>query len=116
MHIDKINNLTFEAGNVRLNGIQQKSLYTFDSIKKIAEDRGVDIFISKNKASKNLECEDLYTIISSLFMNKKTIKGSAFAILRKIGPVSAEENSVKIYNAVIQSIENLNRRFLQISK
>ena len=109
MHIDKINNLYFKAGSLKLNNVQRKYFSSYDSIKKIAEDRGINVSITRNSTSKSLKYDDLYTIISSKNIDNQPVKGTAYAVINN-NDVSQEEFSVRIFNSVIMSIENLNKR------
>ena len=116
MRIEPISQTNFNAGSVKLRNINIEGLYTYDAIKKIAENRDIDISIAKNKKSKYLPLEDLYTVVTSKFVKNKgffTTGGKMFlgtgcAIMSK--DASKEETSVKIFNAVIKAIECLNSK------
>ena len=123
MKLLRIEKTNFTAGNIRLKNLPENNLQTLDAIKKIAEDKDIDIFIGQNKHVKNLPIENIYTIIASksipiierVFYKTGVIlkKGEAFAIMSK--NASKEEMSVRVYNAVITAIENLEKK-LSVTK
>lgn len=119
MIINKIDNTNFGAGNVFLNRINsENTLKCYNSIKKLAEDKGIDIFITKNKETKYLPKEDMYTVIakkeipvvSRMFFSvgKFARHGTGCTILSK--KASEEELSTRIYNAAMNAIEILEKK------
>ena len=54
MKISQINNTNFKSGTVTLNRIGRENIRSVEAIKKIAEDKDMDIIISKNKKSKEV--------------------------------------------------------------
>lgn len=119
MNINKINNTNFESGNVFLKRIDsEKSIKCYDLIKKLAEEKDIDVFITKNKETKYLPNEDMYTVIAKkeipiitrMFFPIGTIPrhGTGCAILNK--KVGKEELSTKIYDATMCAIERLEKK------
>jgi len=119
MNINKIDNTNFTAGNVFLKRINsEKSIKCYDSIKKLAEDKDMDIFITKNKETKYLPLEDMYIVIARkeipiierMFFRVGIITkhGTGCAILSK--KASEEELSTNIYNATMNAIETLEKK------
>lgn len=121
MHISQIDgNVSSMAGTVSINNIKPEHLYSYNAIKKIAEEKGIDIFISTNKKTKKLPYETIFNVIAKKnvpvitreFYNISNIPKSASrrAVISK--RASLEEVSVRIYNAVIEAIENLEKTLL----
>lgn len=115
MNIDKVNNVKFEAGNVRLKRISAEKISSYDAIKKIAEDKGMDIFISKNKETKYLPRENMFLVLASkdtpivarkFFRVGTKTDHTAFCIIAN-KQISKEELGVRIYNAAMNAIESL---------
>ena len=124
MQISKVDNTTFKAGNVHLERINNSNVPTiFKTMKKIAEDKNIDIFISKNKESEYLPYEDFYIVRASkdipvitrgFFPIGKTKKNSiSYTILSK--KADDGEVSVKIYNATMQAIESLEKKLSKMN-
>ena len=105
MRIGKINNTNFKAGEIGLKNIDSKNLKTLESIKKLAEDYGIDIYIYKSSDQYHLPSNDFYAAFA---INPKYYIGSSCAITRK--NMNATEASVNIFNMVIRAIENLNKK------
>jgi len=113
MHIQSINNINYK-GTIKLKNISLDKLHTYDAIKKIADDKNIDVFITKNNNSKFLPLEDFYAIWvknNTEDINKLKL-GSDCAIINK--RVSEEEASVKIYNTVMKAVENLEKKLAKI--
>ncbi len=119
MIINKIDNTNFKAGNVYLKRIDsQKSIQCYDAIKKLAEDKSMDIFITKSKETKYLPREDMYVVIakkeipvvSRMFFSMEKISrhGTGCAILSK--KANEKELSTKIYNATMNAIDTLEKK------
>lgn len=118
MNIASISNLSFQAGNVKLKNFFPEDLYNYETVKKIATEKDVDIFISKNKKSrKAVPFSNIYTVLATKnkkivkdeksYVSNKKIRGTSFAIMNK--RASSEEVSVRVYNAVINAVENLEK-------
>lgn len=118
MHIASISNLSFQAGNVRLKNIIPEELHNYETVKKLATDKDVDIFITKKQKSKNaLPFTDIYTVLATKnnkiikneksYVSNKRIRGTSFAVMSE--RASSEEVSVRVYNAVINAVENLEK-------
>ena len=113
MRIEQINNTNFGAGNVILKNMRPEQLCTFDSIKKIAEEKGIDVFITQKSKPKYPPLERFYTVIASKTTNtpvkkNKTVKNCSFAILNPKACI--EEASARIFNAVTSAIEGLEKK------
>ncbi len=118
MNIDKVNMTNFGAGNVQLTRIAPESIPSLKAIKKIAEDKGMDIFITKNKETKYLPKEDMYIVIAKkdipvvlrtfFSVGKISKHGTGCAILSK--KANEEELSTRIYNATMSAIEILEKK------
>lgn len=114
MRIEPINNTNFMAGKVYLKQMSPEHLLTFDAIKKLAEEKKADVFISKHKKSKNLIYEDIYTVTASKNIplthgdfpvsNKKYRSVSDAIVGKRAFP---QEIAEKIYSAAVQAIEHL---------
>ncbi len=112
MHITKINNTPFNRGIIRLANIKSESLSTYDAINKFADDKGVNIFIAKNRQLENLPYQNLYTVIAKKITESESSRGTSFASMNK--KVCKEEVSVKIYNAVINAVEMLEKNLAKV--
>ncbi len=118
MNIDKVNMTIFGAGNVQLTRIAPESVSSLKAIKKIAEDKGMDIFISKNKESKFLPKEDMFLILATkerpiitrgfFEIGKETQHGANITILNK--DINKKDFGIKIYNATMNAIEALENK------
>ena len=62
MHIMSVNNTNFQGGNVKLRNINPRELHTYEALKKIAEDRYIDISIAPHTRSKHFLQEAVYTV------------------------------------------------------
>ena len=95
-----------------------ETLKCYNSIKKLAEDKNIDISIIKSKETKYLPHEDMYIVIAQkeipivakmFFQIYKTTKhGTGCAVLSK--KTGAEELSTRVYNAAINAIETLGKK------
>ena len=118
MRITPINNTNFQGGNVKLRSLNPLDLRTYEALKKIAEARYIDISIAPHTRSKHFLQEAVYMVTASKTLPKKA--GETFN-MSKCGDASSyavfdknaclEEVSVKIYNAAINAIENLEKKF-----
>ena len=118
MRIEPINNVNFQAGNVKLVNINPKKLLSLEAFEKFAKDKNIDIFIAQSKTVQAKTKEKLFTVVASkdlpdvtrglFYADKAPVRSAAFALINK--DASSEEISVKIYNTVISAIENLQRR------
>lgn len=118
MNINKINNIKFEAGNVYTNKINDNSLKSYNAIKKIAEEKNIDVYISRNHESRHLPAKDLYLVLatkekpiynkSSLQTGVDFIRGASFSVVDK--NAGNKELSVKIFNATMNAVENLEKK------
>ena len=107
MHVSQINNVNFQAGTVKLMNFSKDKLYSYEAINKLAQEKDLYISINKAKNSKFLPSEMMFTVLSS--NNKGKYKHSlSCAIINK--KANAEEVSVRIFNAVMNSIENLEKK------
>lgn len=116
MKLSQINNYSFKAGTVHVCNINKETLYSYNAVKKFAEEKGMDLFIIKNNIRTYLSDDNMYTIISTKDYEtlNKNICGIAYAMPNK--KASAKEISVKIFNAVLQSIENFENRLNRNSR
>ena len=104
MRIGKINNTNFKAGEIGLKNIDSKNLKTFNSIQKLAEDFGIDIYISKSSDQYHFPSNDFY----AAFALSNRVIGTSCTITKK--DMNATEASINIFNTVIKAIENLNNK------
>ena len=124
MNIRKADNINFGVGNVFLKRISSDNIPSYGAIKKLAEDKNIDIFITKNKETKYLPSEDMYTILAlkerpvlarGFFRIGKDFKqGTSCAIVRK--ETKKEELSVKIFNSTMNAIDVLEKKLAEINK
>ena len=106
MRISKINNTNIKAGSVNTYNLNPKNLLCYDALSKIAEDRQVDIYITKHNGNKQyLPLDNLYTIVA---YSEKQIQSIACAIINKKNNIN--ETSTKIFNAAMNAIETLNKK------
>jgi hypothetical protein len=98
---------SFNAGKVNLVHLDKKELLVYDTIKKIAEDNKLDLSIKKGKESKFFPKDDFYFVFAAKQMDKYPFVayGMGCTIVNK--QAQAEDLSVKLYDAVINSIEKL---------
>ena len=119
MHIQMVQNnnisTSFCAGSVNLRKIKAQNILHYDAIKKIAEEHESDIFIKKLKETKYLPASDFYIVYAKRKIDTPpfSIRGTSSAIVRKYA--KSVELSAKIYNAVIQSIEDLSAKIQRIT-
>lgn len=107
MQVTRTNNVKFGAGDVYLRRVAAENIPSYNAIKKIAEDKSMDIFITKSKETKFLPRENMFVIVAS---KKETeIKhGTGCAIMPKDTP--KEELAVRIYNATMRAIDVLEEK------
>ena len=110
MKVSQISCTNFMAGSVRLNNINVDKLHTFDAIKKLADDKNLNISILHNKDSELLFNEHFYTVTAKNITEdlSKLKCGIASTFISK--KVCAEEASVKIFNTAINAIEMLEKK------
>ena len=124
MNIRKADNINFGVGNVFLKRISSDNIPSYGAIKKLAEDKNIDIFITKNKETKFLPSEDMYMISAlkerpiltrGFFRIGYDIKqGTSCAIVRK--EAKKEELGVKIFNSTMNAIDVLEKKLAEINK
>ena len=118
MKVSQINKTNFKAGSLTLNRIKPEKFYSYESIKKIAEDKNMDIFIIKNQKSAYLPKEDMYTVMASSiipiiqrgFYTVGYKTQYAMSCMIANNKISKEELSVKIFNSAITAIESLEKK------
>ena len=108
MKVSQINKTNFCAGSIFLNNINKNQFKSFDAIKKIAEDKNIDIFISKNENSYFHPADNIYTATTNKLGYSH---GFAYTIINKKS--CAEEVSVKIFNTVMNAIERLESKLVR---
>ena len=119
MRIDKINNnCNFQAGNVLLKRVPKKNLPNYNVFKKIAEDKGIDLLILKNKDTSYLKNEQLYYIVASKDIGldennlakipKDAVIGQDCVLINNA--LEKENTAVKLYNTVIMAIERFEKK------
>ena len=118
MRINKINNNpNFQAGNVLLKNIPEKSIPNYDVFKKIAENKGIDLLISKNKDKSYLKNEKLYYIVASKDIcldESNTVKIPKDAVIGQdcvliSNSLDKGNAAVKLYNMVMMAIERFEK-------
>jgi hypothetical protein len=124
MKLSQIDRTNFSAGLIQLKRVNKNKIASIDAIKKIAEDRDIDIFISKNQKSKYLPLEDMYMIMASkdvplirrgfFSAGYVTKHGMGCVIVNK--KVSNEELSVKIFNASMSALDVLEKKLADLTK
>ena len=110
MHIEKINNTNFMAGEVNLRRLNPDNIINYDKIKKLAEDTKLDFYIQKNQESKYLPCENSYIVTVKKEENTYPVPryGMGCVIVSKTATI--EKVSDKIYNAITDAIQRLNNK------
>lgn len=121
MKIEKTNIANFGAGNIYLKRVPSDNIPSLKAIKKIAEDKGIDIFISKNKEPEYLSNKNIYQVMASKETPAKTRlftqtgsdieNGVSSAQVNK--EATKEELSVRIYNTAMNAIEILEKKLTQ---
>ena len=113
MQVPKIQNngfnKSFQAGIVKLNGIQPQDILQYDAIKEIAEKDKLDISIRKATGTEYARNKHFYTVVATKEMKEfpYTAYGTDCAVIDKCH--NPESVSEKIYRAVIRSTERLAR-------
>lgn len=107
MHVYRTNNIKFGAGDIYLKRVAAENIPSYNAIKKIAEDKGIDVFIAKNKDTKFLPRENMFTIVVSK-KEPEINHGTGCAIMPKNAP--KEELAVRIYNATMTAIDVLEKK------
>jgi len=102
MKVSQICQTNFMAGRIYLKNIDTDKIKCYDAIKKMAEDRNIDMYIIKRHDSYYLPTHDLYTIIGNMLGAKHSTKCEL--INHK---TSAEELSVRIYNTAVNIMEHI---------
>ena len=119
MNINKIDNTNFKSGDVILKRINSpNALNCYASLKKIAEDKNIDIYIMENENPKYLPKVNMFTVMAVkefpivlkkfLTVVKSLRMGIGCVIISK--SAGEKELSVKIYNAAVSAIETLEKR------
>ena len=112
MHIEKINNTNFMAGEVNLRRLNPDNIINYDKIKKLAEETKLDFYIQKNQESKYLPLENSCIVTVKKEDNKYPIPryGMGCAIVNK--SATKEKLSDKLYDAIKDAIKRLNNKIL----
>ncbi|MCR5265411.1 MAG: hypothetical protein K6E29_02305 [Cyanobacteria bacterium RUI128] len=115
MKIDKVDNVKFEAGKINLKRVSADNITSYEAIKNIAEDKGMDIFISKNKKSKYLPRENMFLVLA--YKDRPVVERNFFQVGTQTSHavscfianknIKNEELGVRIYNATMSAIEAL---------
>ena len=118
MHIMPVSNTNFKGGIVELKKINPKELHSYEAVQKIAEARDINISIAPYTRSKHFLQDAIYTVTVEKALPRKAGErfdknkiASAYSYAEISKKACSEEASVKIYNAVINAIENLERKF-----
>lgn len=104
MKVSQISQTNFTAGIFYLKNIDTNKVKCCDAIKKMAEDRNIDIYIIKRQDPYHLPTHDLYTIIGNMLGVKHST--NCELINHK---TSAGELSVRIYNAAVNTMEHIEK-------
>ena len=111
MQVKPINNINFQAGNIKLNGLVKEDLFpNYEQIQKLADEKKIDFSIFKHNGSKYLLSSKMYTIIASKTVNNPpyTYRGIGVSIFSKTE--DKETGANKIFEALKQAMENLKKR------
>ena len=106
MRVNSICSPSF-GGNVCIEGLKADSIKSMKSIRKIVSESNADVSIVKTKPQGNLESFDKYSVIAL-----KPKKGQSDKVISYFGinkKTDSNELSVKLFNAVLSSIEKLNK-------
>ncbi len=120
MKISQIDSTNFMASTFQLQRVNAKKIKSLEAIKKIAEDKNVDIFILKNGASMNSSTEDMYMVMASTDVSAIGKKNPRHKIEQSKNcmivskKIPKEELSVRIYNAAVSAIEALENKILTV--
>jgi hypothetical protein len=111
MQIQKIQNnnynTNFGAGMIKLKNIELKDLLQFDTIKRIAEEDSLDLFISKGKESKYLPRNNNYNVVAKRDIDKFPYSAYGFSCMLTSKTAQSEEVSAKLLELVKTSVDKL---------
>ena len=102
MKVSQISQTNFMAGSIYLKNIDANKVKCYEAIKKMAEDKDIDIYIIKRQNPYHLPSRDLYTIIGNMLGAKHSTHCEL--INHK---TNQEELSVRIYNAAVNTMEQI---------
>ena len=108
MKVSQISHNNFTAGSIYLKNIDTNKVKCCDAIKKMAEDRNIDIYIIKRQDPYYLPTHDLYTIIGNMLGAKHST--NCELVNHKTSP---GELSVRIYNAAVNTMEYIEKNLLK---
>ena len=104
MKVSQISQTNFSAGSIYLKNIDSNKLKCYDAIKKMAEDKNIDIFLSKREDSYYLPTNDMYLIFANMLGGKHS--ANCELINKKANP---DEVSVRLYNLAVDIIEKVEK-------
>ena len=112
MKVSPINNNQVAAKALRLKRINPESIKSLDAIKKIADENCMDLTITRGLCSDISPEKEVYSVLCLNQLGKKQgdklLLGTSYTSVEK--PVDSKKLSVKIYNAAMEAIENLNSK------
>ena len=101
------NNTIFRAGIITLKNIELRDLLQFNTIKRIAEKDGLDLFIAKGKETKYLPRNNCYNVIAKRDIDKFPYTAYGFSYMITNKTAQAEEVSTKLLETVKTSVDKL---------
>ena len=114
MYISKVNDTTFEAGKVKLNGLVSKDLSVqYEQMKKIADNAGIDVLILKSSPSGAKK--DMYSVIAAqdLSVEPYVIHGSSSSFIHK--DAAAIDVGAKVLETVVNAVNTLGKKVEKIA-
>ena len=114
MHVDKINNIIFQAGKLNFLNVKPEVFVNVDALEAFAKKENIDISIYRKDGKSYFANYDMYFIkCTKIFRNFfKSGKTTCFNKLgltihpKKIVPETLSEN---VYNVVLETTENIKK-------
>lgn len=111
MKITPINNINFQAGKIKLNGLVKEDLFpNYEQIQKLADEKQIDFAIFRNSESKYLPSSKMYTIIATKEVHKPPYNyhGVGVSIFSKT--TDKETGANKIFDALKHAVNRLKEK------
>lgn len=90
-----------------IEGLDINKIKSFPSIKKIAEDKDVCVFIKKVSDNRQIDNKNIF-VMALVYRLSSLVRGASHIVISK--NCSNEELSVKIYNTVMNAISEFENK------
>ena len=102
MKVSQVTKTNFTAGSIYLKNIDSNEIKSLNAIRKIAEDKNIDFFISKREDSFYLPTHNMYLLFANRLGGLHT--AACELVDKKTG---LSKLSVRLYNSAVNMMEKI---------